>query len=244
MELLPHQISLWTIHCPPQSEWERVEACLGDQEREKAARFHFQVDRYRYGFFHQTVRSLLASVLPSPVRPEQLHFDTGEFGKPTLRDFPNLHFNLSHSKDLASLAMCTAGPVGVDLEMFDSEFPVREIAREYFVGGERTAIDHAPDDSERTRRFFQIWTAKEAVMKVTGLGMNLEPRSIELSLDPISANPEGFHYIAGFPTASDDWKIHVQNLESGAILSLVYPSNVTEILFHPRATLPPWGLMD
>lgn len=232
MGLDPYQITLWTFHSPPLANREKVESCLGTEEREKAARFHFDVDRDRYGFFHMTMRNLLASVLPSQVRPGDLDFITGEFGKPSLRDFPDLHFNLTHSKNLAALAVCPAGPVGVDLEMIDPEFPVREIAREYFVGGERAAIDHAPDDSERARRFFQLWTAKEAVMKVTGLGMNLEPRSIELALDPATARPTGFQHIAGFPTASVDWKLHVQALNVSAVLSLVYPSSVTNVAFH------------
>lgn len=206
-----------------------MESCLSDEERDKAARFHFAEDRLRYGFFHMTLRHLLASVLPGTVRPESLHFTAGEFGKPTLRDFPDLHFNLTHSKDLAALAVCTAGPVGVDLEMLDPEFPVREIAREYFIGSERAAIDDAPNDHERTRRFFELWTAKESIMKVTGLGMNLEPRSIELALDPATAKPKGFHHIAGFPSASQDWKLHVRGVEPSAILSVVYPRQVTEI---------------
>ena len=229
MPLPSDQVILWTFLAPPGVEREIVLAGLSDEEREKAGRFHFEDDRRRYGFFHQAMRHLLASVLPVPVRPEELRFTAGDFSKPTLRDFPEVHFNLTHSKDFGALAVCTAGPVGVDVEMLDFEFPVREIAREYFVGSERAAIDHAPDDCERTRRFFQIWTAKEAVMKVTGLGMNLEPRSIELALDPASATPIGFHHVAGFPTASHDWKLHIQSVEPSAILSLVYPWHVTNV---------------
>ena len=241
MGLSPNQITLWTFHSPPVTDREKVEAGLSYEEREKAARFHFDVDRHRYGFFHMTMRNLLASVLPITVRPEELHLIPGEFGKPTLRDFPEVHFNLTHSKDLAALAVCTAGPVGLDLEMIDPEFPVREIAREYFVGGERAAIDHAPDDSERTNRFFQLWTAKEAVMKVTGLGMNLEPRSIELALDPATARPTGFHHIAGFPTDSVDWKLRVRAVEAAAVLSLVYPSCVTSVAYSTDTDLSEGG---
>lgn len=232
MSLPADLVTVWTFLAQPGEESDALTSGVSEEESDKAGRFHFAEDRQRYVFFHKTMRRLLVSVLPVPVSLEELCFTAGEHGKPTLCDFPEVHFNLSHSKDLGALAVSSAGSVGLDVEMLDFEFPVREIAREYFVRSERAAIDHAPDDFERTRRFFQIWTAKEAVMKVTGLGMNLEPRSIELALDPVSATPIGFHHVAGFPNASHDWKLQTQSIEPCAILSLVYPSNATAVHFH------------
>lgn len=78
-------------------------------------------------------------------------------------------------------------------------------------------------------------------MKVTGLGMNLEPRSIELALDPATARPTGFHHIAGFPTASVDWKLRVRAVEAAAVLSLVYPSCVTSVAYSTDTDLSEGG---
>lgn len=229
MDLSTTEVRIWTFRFPGEEKAAWSEAWLSEEERDRAERYHFPADRQRFTYFHAMMRRLLASVLSKGTDARELRFQAGEFGKPWLVDVPQLHFNLSHSQDQAVLAATWIGPVGIDVERVDDEFPVQEIAREYFVGEERAAIENAPTKDQRTLRFFQYWTAKEAVMKVTGLGMSLEPRSIELALETGTACPVGFHHVAGFPRASVDWRLRTKALGNAAILSLVCPSHATEV---------------
>jgi 4'-phosphopantetheinyl transferase len=59
-----------------------------------------------------------------------------------------------------------------------------EIAERYFCDREREQIAKA-DASARRRVFFQLWTAKEAVLKATSLGLALELSKLEVGLTPL-----------------------------------------------------------
>ena len=76
------QFQLWLadLGAPPPAA---LLATLSSAERDRAARFVFERDRRRYAAAHATLRSLLASHLE--VAPGALEFETGEFGKPSLR---------------------------------------------------------------------------------------------------------------------------------------------------------------
>ena len=46
--------------------------------------------------------------------------------------------------------------------------------------------------SEKRKLFFQLWTAKESLMKATGLGFSLNPSSVETFLPEDSCDTGGF----------------------------------------------------
>nr|MCU0624624.1 hypothetical protein [Gemmatimonadaceae bacterium] len=111
MALVPARIDLWTVDLagPAPSE-----ALLSPAERARADRFRFARDRHRYLVAHDAMRRILGAALG--VAPGALVFDHGPQGKPALAGSPGVHFNLSHSEDLAVLAVTTRGPIGVDVE--------------------------------------------------------------------------------------------------------------------------------
>lgn len=209
------------------------------QEEERASRFHFDRDRLWYCFFHEATRFLLSSVLPGSPEPARIRFDAAERGKPFLPDFPGWEFNLTHSRGIAALAVSNRGPVGIDVEEVDPKFPAMEVAREFFLEEETTFLTSAESINERTRRFFQLWTAKEAVMKFTGLGMSLPPQKIELRVDANSQKPLGLKHVKGFPNAVAQWRIHQLDCDPEVTLSLVCPADSAEIDFRDLSNVPP-----
>lgn len=95
-------------------------------------------------------------------------FAYGEHGKPYLADYPALHFNLSHCKTAVACAIST-NPVGVDIETFR---PVRESVVRYAMSeAEAQRILQA---ARPERAFTILWTQKEALVKLTGEGLNRE----------------------------------------------------------------------
>jgi 4'-phosphopantetheinyl transferase len=98
-----------------------------------------------------------------------LRFPRG--GKPYVDSAPD--FNISHSKDMVVCALSTEWKIGIDteklrdirIESFQRFLSARERA---WVGGER-------------RRFFELWTQKEAIVKGCGDGglANLRRVTIE-----------------------------------------------------------------
>ncbi|MBF9034655.1 4'-phosphopantetheinyl transferase superfamily protein [Rhodobacterales bacterium HKCCE2091] len=151
---------------------------LSPGETDRAARFRFDLHRDRYVRGRGFLRRELGAVLGTA--PGDVRLTEGENGKPGLAGAETPGFNLSHSRDLAVLAIAP-GPVGVDIEIAHDGLDPLALGRTVFTGAEQAVLAALPP-AARQARFFAFWTAKEALMKLTGQGMALEPRSIALHL--------------------------------------------------------------
>ena len=115
-----------------------------------------------------------------------LRFHEQEFGKPALDagvSGGDLHFNLSHSHDLAVVAVTDIAPVGVDVE-FERTIPDWESVASRFFSPQEQAQLAAIDAGQRQHAFYNCWTRKEAVIKATGEGLSARLDSFDVSLLP------------------------------------------------------------
>ena len=159
------------------------EGLLSAAERERAARFKFEKDRRLYTAAHAALRSILAGYLN--VAPGDLEFEIGQRGKPRLAPTfskDSLEFNLSHSSEVALIAVTREREIGVDVEHVKKEFAFAEVAERYFTTGEVSAIRALPQDLQR-QAFYQCWTSKEAFLKAKGVGLSGELDEVEILLD-------------------------------------------------------------
>ena len=104
----------------------------------------------------------------------------GENGKPYLVDFPDVHFNLSHSGERV---MCVISPfeVGCDVEIIKGDRG--RLAERFFKPEESAWIKHFETLEKQSEAFYRLWTLKECYMKVTGRGMSLMPDKFALRVD-------------------------------------------------------------
>jgi 4'-phosphopantetheinyl transferase len=161
----------------------RLRGMLSEEEIRRCERFRFPDLRRHFAAGRGALRAILAGYLGA--QPERLKFDYTAYGKPFLRDSPSdLQFNLSHSGGLMVAAVCRNSPIGVDIERDDRRLHPLEIAERYFCEKEREEIARA-DAGDRHGVFFQLWTAKEAVLKATSLGLALELSKLEIGLRPL-----------------------------------------------------------
>jgi 4'-phosphopantetheinyl transferase len=143
---------------------------LCDEERERAERLLGERDRWRWIGCRGVLRALLARYLG--LDPRVLEFSLGEHGKPMLATAGAklLHFNLSHSGDLALYAVSGERAVGIDVEVTRRQ--VDELAIAARVLGEAEAARLGAIDPEtRTREFLRAWVAHEAAVKCRGTGL-------------------------------------------------------------------------
>jgi 4'-phosphopantetheinyl transferase len=140
---------------------------LNEAELTRANRYHF--DRHKRRF--TIARALLRLILGRYIQQDgkQLTFHYNDHGKPGLVNSQALEFNLSHSGDLALLAIGQRFPLGVDLEFFSAR-PYEGIARHLFSEQELTAFLALPNHL-KPQSFFNIWALKEAFIKACGLGL-------------------------------------------------------------------------
>ena len=114
---------------------------LSPDERERAARFHFEQHRRRYLIAHIALHEILGRYLQ--IDPAQLFFELGSNGKPRLPASlaaSGVDFNLSHSHEMALLAVNRIGELGVDIEYVKPDFKFQEIAERFFTAREVAAM--------------------------------------------------------------------------------------------------------
>jgi 4'-phosphopantetheinyl transferase len=178
---------------------------LSSDERERAAKFHFEKDRNRYTAARAILRQLIGRYEKMPA--EALKFAYNTFGKPAL-DGSSLRFNMSHSGGLALFAFTRNRNIGVDLERIRPDFTSREIAGQFFSPDEIAALRGLPVESQ-TAAFFACWTRKEAFIKAHGSGLSLPLHKFVVSLNmPARLVRTDFD-----PDAVGQWTLH--ELEAG-----------------------------
>lgn len=148
------------------------------------------------------------------LKPDDILIGKGENGKPYLKEYPEYKYNISHSGDMVMMAY-SKQELGVDIE----EIRVKDtkVAKRCFVPHEYLYVLNGNDDSdetvydepvfdgcgedkmnaERSRRFFEIWTLKEAYLKLSGKGISVPLSSFEVDVVNKCVKNEALKYYTG-----------------------------------------------
>lgn len=221
---------VWRVRLdPPGVDAEALEL-LSDAERERARRFFQEHHRRRFVAAHAGLRRILAGYLARPAR--DLRFAVGPHGKPSLVESAAsgrmLEFNLSHSADLAVIAVAWERPVGVDLERWKREMNHLELAERFFSPGERAslrALAERPDDL--VHGFFAAWSRKEAYLKARGEGVTRGLHHFDVTLAP----GEPARLVADrLDSAVDRWQMRTFVPEAGYSGAVVVAEPLGELL--------------
>jgi 4'-phosphopantetheinyl transferase len=174
-------IDVWLMPLDiPANRITQCAALLSPDEQARAQRFHFERDRRRYSVARGFLRTLLGNALGLAPQTLQLHYTP--HGKPYIADVPApLHFNVSHTADLAICAISRTCVPGVDIEHVDREIDIDEIAQRFFTPGERAELQRLPV-ADRHRALLSAWTRKEAIVKSTGDGLRFPLDQIEVTI--------------------------------------------------------------
>lgn len=176
-------IHVWRadLNLPPE-QIETLATTLSADESDRANRFCFDKDRNNFIAARGILRSLLGTYLNLP--PSQLEFIYSDRGKPSLSvDIPgSLSFNLSHSNGLALYAVTSTSSIGIDIEYLRPMSDAVQLAKRFFSPREYEAIARL-SPPEQQGAFFKAWTAKEAYLKATGIGLSGGLEKVEVSLD-------------------------------------------------------------
>lgn len=153
---------------------------LSERERRRAERLVVDDKREQFIAAQAGLRRVLALYLD--IAAEHVEFAYGEHGKPSLPDHPRVGFNMTHSADLALVAVGAGLRVGVDLEWAGRARPFLRLARRYFTAGEHAWLAGVPEPG-RAPAFYRAWTLKEAYLKAVGTGLTVPPDHFELALE-------------------------------------------------------------
>jgi 4'-phosphopantetheinyl transferase len=231
MPVNPSVVDLWAFDLlAPDEGVENAYDLLSEDERQRAERFHFPVDRRRFVIARASLRQVLGDYLE--IAPKRLAFEYSEYGKPKLSSpNTNLRFNASRSRERALIA-CTSGrEIGVDIECIRLDLEVDDLAQRFFSLAENERLRAVPPDL-RHLAFLRCWTSKEAYAKALGKGLSLDPRELDISvvLNNLSAQAgvmENF--------VVDEWSLRVlgPDIVEGYLSALAVERGEFEIKMHP-----------
>jgi 4'-phosphopantetheinyl transferase len=195
----PADVRVWAVDLLREAEEVgALGGVLTADELLRAGRMRSGEGRRRAVVSRAALRKLLARELGSS--PEAVAFTVGPHGKPRLDGGdPTVRFNLSHSADLALIAIARRAEVGVDLERIRPRRDLGGVAKRVFTEAEREAVAVGGDGA-----FYRHWVAKEAFVKATGRGIT-SLRSFEVLLEA----PGGarFMHIAGDVEEAGRWTL-------------------------------------
>jgi 4'-phosphopantetheinyl transferase len=188
-----------------------LKGVLSPDECDRAKQFYFEKDRRHWIVAHGILRLLLGHYLD--VEANELHFVTNDHGKPGLVQPPHkarLHFNLSHSGEIALYAFAYDRQVGIDVEYMRGLLDYEEVATHYFSSYE-CAVLRALPVSYREDAFFTCWTRKEAYIKARGIGLSQPLDEFDVSLTP--SEPAALLADRSDPEAPGRWSLCTLALE-------------------------------
>ena len=196
---------------------------LSAAERERASRFQFEKDQARFISCRASLRLLLSRY--TGAAPDEIAFRYESGGKPALAGIGGWQFNLSHSRDLAAVAISRYDALGIDIELVDPDFPRHEVTRDILANDELADLAALPP-ADQPGYFFQLWTLKEALLKAAGTGFLTDPRTIRVRLDE-NLNP----VIISAPPEFIDATLHRFSLGSGYASALAVLARVSTLAF-------------
>lgn len=183
-ELTHGLIHVWEGSGPIEpARYRRFLAMLDEDERQRAERFRSELHRLRFVTCRGWLRLLLAAY--TGLKPEEIHFETGDHGKPRLQDTPpnsGLVFNVSHSSERTVFGFGLDCMLGVDIERCRILNHLEGMVDRVFSAAEKRDFLNLPEAS-RAEFFIRLWVRKEAIVKAHGQGISLGMRDCVLSSD-------------------------------------------------------------
>ena len=131
----------------------------------------------------EVLHRVLAHYLDIP--PEAIELETGPHGKPRLQGEARLRFNLSHSADLAAIAVTIDREVGIDVERIDPERDALALARRALPREDADEVA-AASPGKRPQIFHAAWARHEAVAKCGGTGLGVPPAELAQRREQLS----------------------------------------------------------
>ncbi|CAD5121997.1 DgyrCDS10450 [Dimorphilus gyrociliatus] len=172
---------------PTKDQWIRALRCIQSEERERIAKFHYQVDAISSMAGRLLMRKIIRDHFG--VSNSEIKLSRTEKGKPVL-DMPKnnrFSFNVSHHGDYVIAAAQVGSPIGVDIMTIDSPSAERTVKgyinlmSKQFSKDELDALNSYEGDSQKMEHFYRLWCLKESYVKAVGVGITIPLHEIEFS---------------------------------------------------------------
>ena len=126
---------------------------------------------------HETAHFLLNTAVQELFKIENPVLSYGAYEKPYFRDYPEIHFNLSHCKGLA-VCLISKFECGADVETCRK---IRSgVMRRVFSPEEQELLKQSEQSDQL---FTQLWTLKESYVKAVGRGIGFPMKRVSFRFE-------------------------------------------------------------
>jgi 4'-phosphopantetheinyl transferase len=192
---------------------------LTPDEINRANKYLRKEDHDSFIISRGSLRFILSKYLN--ISPSAIRFQPEKNHKPFI-DYPetDIQFNLS---DTHGMVMISVGrePLGVDVEYIKPEFHYDDILPLNFNQPEIDFIR----ENDRLKRFFILWTRKEALLKATGIGLTDYLPKIQ-SLDG------EFQFNGSIISTQNNWQLSSFMPHSGYVATIANSSFIKKINYY------------
>lgn len=199
-------IELWLIRTDlPGGRLDDLERLLDDAERDRARSMKLAADRSRFVAAHGAARLIIGARLGAP--PAALRWRHGPHGKPELSgEWTGIEVSLSHSGNLAALALARGRAVGVDIQFRPASLDPARMSARFYPPDEARFVREGRGPARQAGRFLRLWARKEACVKVGGgrlvLGLLLPVAGAGQVIVPGGGLPPGPCLVRDVPVAA------------------------------------------
>jgi 4'-phosphopantetheinyl transferase len=219
LELPIENIHIWKANLDRSESFvKQMEKSLSDDELSRAKKYHFSRDAEHFIVSRGILRKILSLYLK--IKPDQLEFQYGAYGKPYLTENLNkntIQFNIAHSHSLAVYAFALDVQLGIDVEYICRTPGAEDIFARFFSTYENSVFQKLPME-QRQWAFFRCWTLKEAFIKATGEGLAYPLNQFDVAFAP--GEPARLLNIAGNSEEAFQWILKDFTPDSGYISAI------------------------
>lgn len=167
-----------------------VISTLSEKEKECAQSYINLVSKHEFILGRFFLKYLISRKVNQDFKT--LSFFYTDKGKPILKDFSGIHFNLSHSSGLGIIGI-SSEEIGVDIEKINKSFSIFDVIDTIFKPKEKKWIL----EKDTHKRFFQLWTIKEAFLKCNGIGITTDDFPELVQINENNWNYPGYSIVSG-----------------------------------------------
>jgi len=238
-------VDVWRVPFDIFDDEERFNAVffsMSPDEVERMQRFKVESKQFEYAVTRSTLRIVLGKLMRRP--DAALRFTYSPMGKPSLDPSLNtdwqghrVEFNVSHTAEMAVIALTCGRPVGIDVESERRDADHLALARRYFAPAEAAELE-AIDENARPAAFFRCWTRKEAFVKAHGGGVagGLDHFEVTLATD----QPAAIRATHQDPDEAARWWMADVPVDEPYVASVVAARQPGEALTLRTWQLPRW----
>ncbi len=180
-DLSKNQVHVWQVKTSDfYNKVKEFECLLNETEKKRVSQFKYEDSKNNFIVCRGALRFLLSQYLDE--NPALIGILQNPDGKPALADEYHQHdleFNISHSNEICLIAFSQNLELGIDVEALKPLVDLEDMAKSFLSERELAAF-YSCSPEHKLAMFYDLWSAKEALLKAIGCGLMVQPRQIEI----------------------------------------------------------------